>query len=57
MKPVKNQAGEPRKVPDDIAHAQQTDYNEDDFEDALSRVSRRLDDPSEPDRGSPKTAA
>ena len=53
----KNVTGEPREAPDDVREKQDPEYDGDDFEDALGRVSRRLDDPSEPDPGSPKTAA
>lgn len=55
--PKKNTRGKPRKVPKDVREKQDPEYDEDAFEDALKRVSRRLDDPSEPDRGSPKRAA
>lgn len=53
----KNTAGEPREAPDDVREMQDPEYDEDAFEDDLGRVSRRLDDPSEPDPESPKTAA
>lgn len=53
----KNDTGEPREAPEDVRERQDLEYDADDFEDALSRVSRRRDDPSEPDPGSPKTAA
>lgn len=53
----KNITGEPREAPDDVREKQYSEYDEDAFEDALGRVSRRLSDPSEPDPGSPKKAA
>jgi hypothetical protein len=53
----KNTTGKPRETPDDVREKQDPAYDEDAFEDALERVSRRLDDPSEPDPGSPKKAA
>jgi hypothetical protein len=53
----KNTTGAPREAPDDVREKQDPEYDEDAFEDALGRVSRRLDDPSEPDPESPKTAA
>ena len=52
----KNTTGEPRETPEDVREKQDPEYDEDAFEDALTRVSRRLDDPSEPDPGSTKTA-
>jgi hypothetical protein len=55
--PKKNTLGTPREVPDDVREKQDPAYDGDAFEDALKRVSRRLDDPSEPDPGSPKKEA
>lgn len=55
--PEKNATGAPREAPDDVREKQDPEYDADDFDDALGRVSRRLDDPSEPDPESPRTAA
>lgn len=55
--PEKNTTGKPRETPDDVREKQDPEYHEDAFEDALARVSRRLDDPSEPDPESPRTGA
>jgi hypothetical protein len=53
----KNKIGEPREAPEDVRAKQDPEYDEDAFEDALDRVTRRLDDPSGPEPESPKTAA
>ena len=50
--PGKNTTGKPRDVPEDVREKQDPDFSKRDFEDALEAVTRRLVDPSEPDRGS-----
>lgn len=53
-KSEKNMTGEPREAPDDVREKQDPSYTADDYERALERVTRRLDDPAPPDRGSPR---
>lgn len=52
--PEKNTSGSPRETPDDVVEKQDPEYTEEDFDDALERVTRRLVDPPEPDQGSPR---
>lgn len=50
----KNTTGAPREVPEDVKEKQDPEYDEDDFDEALKRVTRRLDDPAGPAPGSPR---
>lgn len=52
---TKNTTGQPRQVPEDISKKQDPEYSEQDFENALDRVTRRLEDPSPRDPESPRT--
>lgn len=52
--PDKNTTGIPREVPEDVRKKQDPEYSERDFEEALERTTRRLDEPSEPDPRSPR---
>lgn len=54
-KPEKNTSGKPRPVPADVKEKQDTKYSLADFDAALGKATRRLDDPAEPDPGSSKT--
>lgn len=54
MEPEKNTTGKPREVPDDIREKQDPSYSEADFDEALERATRKLEEPSEPDPGSPR---
>jgi hypothetical protein len=54
-KPGKNKTGKPRKVPEDIREKQDPEYSQRDFERDLEKVTKRLENPSEPGRGKPKT--
>lgn len=53
-KPEKNETGVPREVPEDVREKQDPEYGEADFDGALDLVTRRKDDPAEPDPGSPR---
>lgn len=56
-KPEKNTTGKPREVPEDVRQKLDPDFGESDFDDALERATRRLDDPSAPAPESPRTRA
>lgn len=47
-RPPKNETGKPRDVPEDVREKQDPEYSERDFDDALGRVTKRLDDSSAP---------
>jgi hypothetical protein len=51
-KPEKNTTGSPREVPEDVREKQDPEYTQRDFDDALERTTRQLDDPSAPARES-----
>jgi hypothetical protein len=53
-KPEKNKTGKPREVPEDVAEKQEPSYSGADFDRALERSTRKLEEPSEPDPGSPR---
>ena len=52
--PDKNETGKPREVPDDVKAKQDDEYSPADFDAALERTTRRLDDPPKPARESPR---
>jgi hypothetical protein len=51
-KPTKNTTGKPRKPPADIAEKLDPEYREKDFDAALERATRRLDEADPRGRGS-----
>jgi hypothetical protein len=53
-KPEKNTTGKPREVPEDIREKQEAEFSEGDFDAALERATKRLEEPSERDPGSPR---
>jgi hypothetical protein len=53
-KPEKNTSGKPREAPEDVREKQDPAYSEDDFDAALERATKRLEEPSERDPGSPR---
>lgn len=53
-KPEKNTTGKPREVPEDVREKQDPAYGEPEFDRDLEKATRRLADPRQPDRGSPR---
>lgn len=51
-KPEKNKTGAPREAPEDVREKQDPEYAPADFDRDLEKATRRLADPSAPDRGS-----